>query len=109
MQKPLFIYKNEEKSIDTSLIVYVQSDVNYSCFRLSNGTKILVAKTLKVFEHRLQGQKNFIRLSKSCIINTHFLKTYDQDSRRITLMNGYSVLVSRRRTKNIQAILNSFF
>lgn len=108
MQRQLSLYRYEESALDTALIVRVSSDINYSCFILSNGKQIIIAKTLKTFEHRLVAQQNFVRPSKGYIINTDFIKTYDQESRKLTLTDGYSVLVSRRRAKNIQATLNSF-
>ncbi|MFN8343817.1 MAG: LytTR family DNA-binding domain-containing protein [Spirosomataceae bacterium] len=81
-------------------IVRLEGQRNYTRFVLSNRQQILVAKTLKCFEEL--HLPDFIRVSRSCIINRFYLTPYNGDSLR--LKDGYEVPVSRRRVKDLESI-----
>src|SRR5688500_7452645 len=54
--------------VETANIIYLEANSNYTCFHLTNNSKITVAKTLKDFEELLPGSV-FIRIHNSFIVN----------------------------------------
>ena len=73
---------------------------------LSDGTDIVVSKTLKEFERLLQDY-NFIRVHQSQLINLGKIKYFDKrDSGGIVMVNGNNVPVSSRKKQSIFGIID---
>lgn len=81
-------------------IIRLEGQRNYTKFFLSNDNQILVAKTLKCFENLHLA--DFVRVSRSCIINTSYLTPFKGECLR--LKDGYEVPVSRRRIKDLGSL-----
>ncbi len=86
-------------------IVYINSDNNYSNFNLKDGRKILVSKTLKSFDQKLQGQ-NFFRVHQSFIVNLEYILSFDKKNDTITLINDISLPVAQRKRKALVDFLS---
>jgi DNA-binding LytR/AlgR family response regulator len=82
-------------------IVMLQGFVNYSLVHLTNGSKVMIARTLKHFEEKLLPE-GFIRVHRSYLINPKYLGNYNNRSRSITMQNGLEIEVARRRAKFIR-------
>ena len=83
--------------VQLSNIVRIEGDNNYSTFYLNNGTKILVSKTLKEYEEKLE-QEHFFRIHKSHIINLNYLtKLLKEDALLVQMQDGTLLEVSIRR------------
>ena len=83
---------------DTQLIVRLEGNGNYTIVHLKDQIKsLMVSQTLKRFEPHLP---DFIRVSKSSIINPAYVKKVIQGDRMTALLltDGVKILVSRRRT-----------
>ncbi len=83
--------------VQLSDIIRIEGDNNYSTFYLNNGTKILVSKTLKEYEEKLE-QEHFFRIHKSHIINLNYLsKLLKEDALLVQMQDGTQLEVSIRR------------
>ena len=83
-------------------VVLMESDSNYTIIYLNNGQKILSGYNLKFFENITDSQ-SFMRLNRSEIINKIFVKFINLNDSSLTLNNGRTVYISRRRIKAFQA------
>jgi two-component system LytT family response regulator len=78
-------------------IIRCEADSNYTLFRLVNGEKVLVSKTLKHIEELL-GSKEFFRIHQSHLINLRHMRKYIKGKSGQVEMGDDSVLdVSVRR------------
>ena len=78
-------------------IIQCKSLDNYTEFYQTNGSKILVSKTIKYFEELLSDH-NFFRVHRSHLINLDHIKKYLKGEGGYTIMSdGSRVIVSRRK------------
>lgn len=85
------------KIISLTDIVYLEADSNYCIFHLISGERVVASKPLKEYEEILTSN-NFIRVHKSNIINTLYLKEYkNTNGLQVKLVNDITIQVSRRR------------
>jgi two-component system, LytTR family, response regulator len=96
---------NGLKMISIPTIIRCESDNNYTLFFLSDGSKILVSKTLKEYDELLSSE-GFYRLHKSHLVNIAFIKEYIKgDGGYVILEDKTSIEVSRRKKDGLLAIL----
>jgi two-component system LytT family response regulator len=77
-----------------SSIEYLQGDGNYTHLHLTDGTRLILSKTLKYYENLL-ATHGFVRCHKSYLVNQQFIKTITR--RHVLLYNGMELPVARRR------------
>lgn len=93
--------------IHVSEILRCESDNYYTNFFFTDGTKLLISKTLKENEKMLKDH-NFIRPHKSHLINVAYIKGYMKNDGGYILMSDNSkVPVSRRRKEMIIETINN--
>lgn len=94
--------------VQLSNIVRINGENNYSTFFLNDGSKIMVSKTLKEFEEKLETQ-HFFRVNKSQIINLNYLtKLLKPDVLVVQMTDGTQIEVSVRRKAELLRMLDSF-
>ncbi|MFN3849955.1 MAG: LytTR family transcriptional regulator DNA-binding domain-containing protein [Spirosomataceae bacterium] len=76
-------------------IIRLEGNLNYTCFVFKTGRKEMMAYTIGVYNKVLPD--NFLRVSKSFIINTKYVKDIDQTDKKITMTDKMVLQVSRRR------------
>ncbi|MCB0431226.1 MAG: response regulator transcription factor [Flavobacteriales bacterium] len=86
-------------------IIRCEAEKNYTFFNISDGRKILVAKTLKEYDQALSAQ-GFIRIHQSHLINLVYVKTYIKKTGIIELSNGTLLPVSIRKREHLIAVLS---
>lgn len=87
-------------------IIRLEADGNYTQIFLQDGSKHVVAKTLKDFEQNLV-EYQFIRVHKSHLINLNFVKRYIRGEGGIVVMSDNSEIeVSRRSKEAFLALFN---
>lgn len=91
--------------VDLDDIIYINSDNNYSNFNLKDGRKILISKTLKSFDERLQKQ-NFFRVHQSYIVNLKYAQSFDKKNDMIALIDDISLPVAQRKRSALIDFLN---
>ncbi|MCU0326037.1 MAG: LytTR family transcriptional regulator DNA-binding domain-containing protein [Spirosomaceae bacterium] len=99
--------KRVHRQLNTSEIIRINGNINYSEIFTNSGKKFVIAKTLKKYEENLELP--FFRGSKSCIINLNFLKSINSDGTIIYLKDGYELPISRRRRGKLLEILNELY
>lgn len=83
-------------TVDTSNILYLQSEVNYTRIFLGEGKTYLASRTLKHFNGILNGPE-FIRIHKSFLVNRVQVLSITPDY--VLLRNGTQLPISRRKRR----------
>lgn len=87
---------------------YIISEGRCTQFVTNTNQKILSYKNLSQYEAFLNKFPFFIKISRSCVINFKHVKKVIRDSgMQCELSNGEIITVSRRRTNEFKAFLNS--
>ncbi|MEW7279975.1 LytTR family DNA-binding domain-containing protein [Aquimarina sp. 2201CG1-2-11] len=79
--------------IPTDTIIYIEGLGNYVNYHLNDNSKITVYTSLKLCLLQLESD-NFIRIQKSFIINTSYLRSYDNDT--VEMKNGISLPIGAK-------------
>jgi two-component system, LytTR family, response regulator len=83
--------------IALNTIVRIEGISNYSKLFFLDGKTMVVAKLLKWFEEKL-ARRQFVRVHKTHVINTHFICGYvNGTGGKIELKNGEWINVSKRK------------
>ena len=83
--------------INLNDIVRCESSINYTQFIMSDGSKMMVTKTLKEYDELL-APHGFIRIHKSHLVNMNAIVRYIKgDGGWIELTDGVKIEVSRRK------------
>ena len=94
--------------INTSDIMYLEADSNYTILHLSGLKKIVASRTMGDFE-KILDQPDFFRIHKSIIININFLKAYSSyQGNFVELTDGTSLSISRRRLNDFRDAIKLF-
>lgn len=99
-----FSVHNHDKVIfiEVSDISYIEAKEDNTTLTLFNNAHYYSSKDLVKYESVLREAGNFIRINKSVIINTHFIKGYSKgEPCIIDLKTGQCFEVSRRRKAEI--------
>lgn len=83
-------------------IIYLKGVINYTEFHLTNGRKMVTCTTLKKHEAEYDG---FLRVSRSHLLNPHFISKFDQNNHEILLKGGLKVKVSRRKNSLVSRVI----
>lgn len=86
-------------------IVYISADENISQVVLQSDQKLNSVKSLGYYSDLLQGNNEFIQISKSCLLNLDYLKTYNHRDKSILLKNGESLVASHRYSRFLRKAL----
>ena len=94
--------------VETSHIIYLEADSNYTILHLTGGKKITATKTLGDFE-KILDQPEFFRIHKSALINLNYLKSYSSyQGNFVTLNDGTTLNISRRRLNEFREAIKLF-
>ena len=88
----------QKKKILLTEIVMLEAEANYTYLHLLNGKKMLISRTMKLFDILLKDHP-FTRIHRSFIINEYHLKKYDADKECIMLSNNLEATISRRKKR----------
>ncbi|MEY4541250.1 MAG: hypothetical protein RLZZ306_3007 [Bacteroidota bacterium] len=94
-----FVY--QKKKIPLKEIVMLEATANYTFLHLLNGKKVLISRTMKLFDNLLKDYP-FTRIHRSFIINESHLKSYDADKECILLSNDLEATISRRKKRTLK-------
>ena len=88
-------------------ILRCESEINYTKFHFTDGTRLLVTKTLKEFD-RLLKDHNFIRVHQSHLINADFIKEFVKSDGYVVMKDGTKVPVSTRKKQVLMEMIAGF-
>ena len=80
-------------------IVMIEADVSYSFLYLKNGQRIIVSTNIQKLEERFLPFMNMVRVHRSYMINTQFLKHIDGVN--AILVNDIQCIISRRKRNDL--------
>lgn len=93
--------------LDLTEVVTVESKSNSCVICMADQAHYFSAKDLKLFEGMLCDVKNFIRINKSVIVNTNYIKSYSKgETCMIEMKNAAVYEVSRRKKKEVKDRIN---
>lgn len=94
-----FIY--QKKKIPLTEIVMLKAEANYTYFHLLSGEKILISRTMKLFDVLLKDHP-FTRIHRSYIVNDCHLKGYDAAKECMMMSNNLQAQISRRKKRTLK-------
>ncbi|MBK6976444.1 MAG: LytTR family transcriptional regulator DNA-binding domain-containing protein [Cytophagaceae bacterium] len=103
MNIPLLKIDRNHK-VNSSDIIFLKANINYTEIHLQNGKKFILAKTLKRFQEDYE-QFGFVRISRSVIVNMEFVAKTGNQFENLKLKNKIQFKVSRRRRENLKRII----
>jgi two-component system LytT family response regulator len=91
--------------ISPEVIVYCESDSNYTTLHFTDKSKMVISKTLKEVEEMLVHY-HFFRIHHSFIINLKHVNRYVKtDGGAVEMTNGAQLPISRQRKEELMAVL----
>lgn len=85
-------------------ILRCESEINYTKFHFTDGTRLLVTKTLKEFDKLLRDH-NFIRVHQSHLINADAIKEFIKSDGYVVMKDGTKVPVSTRKKQVLMEMI----
>lgn len=93
--------------LETSEILYCQSQNNYTYLFTTDQRRLVLSKTLKEFEKLLE-KYFFIRIHKSYLINPNYMKKYFRnDGGYLIMQDGKSIPVSNSKKEMITSLFDA--
>ena len=92
--------------IEVDNIIRCESDNYYTIIYFKDGTNLLVSKTLKEMEQKLE-EYDFVRTHKSHLVNMRCIMNFIKDEMMVLLTDGTKVPVSKRKKERILEVINS--
>jgi DNA-binding LytR/AlgR family response regulator len=97
------IHVGSRTYLSSSEIVMISAETSYSYIHLNDGKRIIVSTNIQKLQERLLGVRNMVRVHRSHIINTRYLKSIDGAKAYLTHDNQ-CVISRRKRIDLINAI-----
>lgn len=80
-------------------IVMIKADTSYSYLFMTDGRKIMVSTNIQKLEERFLHCQSIVRVHRSFLINTQFLKFID--GKNAVLANDIQCVISRRKRNDL--------
>lgn len=102
------ILLNQRTRLNVSIdfVVMLIGHINYTTFILGDGSQRVVSRSLKYFEPFLETH-GFHRIHRGSMINPTFMKEYCPETSAVTMRNGMSVKVARRKKDAFLMAMNA--
>jgi DNA-binding LytR/AlgR family response regulator len=98
-------FPRTRKTIPLQDIIMLQGEANYTLLHLLGGRKVLIPRTLKLFECILENH-DFLRTHRGFIINCEHLQSIDNEGVSMRMTNNLLATVSRRRKERVNERLH---
>lgn len=92
--------------IDVDNIIRCESDNYYTIIHFRDGTSLMVSKTLKEMEQKLE-EYDFVRTHKSHLVNIKCIMNFIKDEMVVLVTGGEKVPVSKRKKETVLEIINN--
>ena len=92
--------------IDVDDIIRCESDNYYTIIFFKDGTSLMVSKTLKDMEQKLE-EYDFVRTHKSHLVNMRGSMNFIKDEMMVVMTDGTKVPVSKRKKEKILEVINN--
>ena len=91
--------------IQLSELSFIEADGSTCKFNFKDKSLLHSVKPLAHYIELLEGHKDFIQVSRNCVVNKSHVKRYDHRHKTIDLLNGMQIVVSHRHSKHFKAVL----
>lgn len=92
--------------IDVDDIIRCESDNYYTIIFFKDGTNLMVSKTLKEIDQKLE-EYDFVRTHKSHLVNMRCIMNFIKDEMMVLMTDGTKVPVSKRKKEKILEVINN--
>ncbi len=92
--------------IDVDNIIRCESDNYYTIIYFKDGSNLMVTKTLKEIEQKLE-EFGFVRTHKSHLVNLRSIMNFIKDEMMVVMEDGVKVPVSKRKKESIMEVIKS--
>lgn len=92
--------------IDVDNIIRCESDNYYTIIHFKDGNSLMVSKTLKEMEQKLE-EFDFVRTHKSHLVNIRCIMNFIKDEMMVVLTDGCKIPVSKRKKEKIMEVINN--
>ena len=92
--------------INVDDIIRCESDNYYTIIFFKDGSNLLVSKTLKDMEQKLE-EYDFVRTHKSHLANIRCIRNFIKDEMMVVMTDGTKVPVSKRKKERILEVINN--
>lgn len=86
--------------IDLNEIIYSEASNNYSKLILTDGSRLLISKTLKDVQEVLE-EEHFLRVHRQYLINLNHVKQFNRNEGVLTMDNGDHIPVARHQKEKL--------
>lgn len=93
------VHVGSRMEVNPTDIVMITADISYSYLYLKSGQKVIVSTNIQKLEERFLPFRNMVRIHRSTMINTQFLKYVDGSSAFLT--NDMQCVISRRKRNDL--------
>ena len=92
--------------INVDDIIRCESDNYYTIIFFKDGTSLMVSKTLKEIDQKLE-EYDFVRTHKSHLVNMRCIKDFIKDEMMVVMTDDTKVPVSKRKKEKILEVINN--
>lgn len=105
-----FLHLSQQKQIPFFLIIYLESDANYTYVHTSTAAKSLSSYAIGNLYEQLD-KRMFYRANRKLVFNLSFIDEvwYEGDYVYVNLRSGKNVVFSRRRSRHFKIFLRKNF
>lgn len=100
----LIINHKTLKKVLVNNVVLLKGDINYTTFYFKYGETKTLPRTIKFFETFLETH-GFLRIHRSFMVNPNYIESYNQEHEILTMTNGQSANISRRRKHTLKGMI----
>ena len=104
LPQTLILNARLKQRIAIDQILFLEGEINYTFFHFQSRKRTVIAHPLKYFEADLLPH-GFIRIHRSHIVNSRFVKSANLLENTLTLVDGTVLRVARRRVKEVSGFI----
>jgi len=88
--------QHEELIVEATYnVVRLEANLNFTLFVIFSGKSRILSYTLGMYGMLLWD--NSIRVNRSCVINTNVFSSFNKENKKVILLDGTSIKISKRR------------
>lgn len=91
--------------IDLDNIHYFKAEGSYTQILFTDGTRLIVSRTLKNFEETIDDENQFFRCHKSFLVHAKYIVGYNKSDAHLLLTNGASIPISPDKTNELMTLM----
>lgn len=86
-------------------IHYLKAEGSYTQIHFTDGTRLIVSRTLKNFEETIDDEHQFFRCHKSYLVRSKYILGYNKSDAQLQLTNDVTIPISPDKTNELMALM----